>query len=133
VILGALALSASGASAAKVKGPLGGLHSITPGKKVKFKAKGFEPGVELSVQVAPREHRGGNCCGVAIKKTFTTDDAGAKAGHAILGFRFPKRWSRCAGVENCSKHPWEKGSKADVNVCTTDASECARKVVRIKG
>lgn len=133
VAAGALALNASAASGPKVKGPIGGSKKVEPGKRVKFKANGFTPGAELTVQLQPKKHRRGNCCGAGPKKTFDTRESGSRAGSAVLRFRFPRRWFRCAGASNCSAHKWKKGSRADVNACTVDVAECARKTVRIKG
>jgi hypothetical protein len=105
-----LAVTTATASAAgpSVKAPA----RVTPGAKTTVTVSGFPAHAALRVYLSPTENRLGNCCAADVAKRFQTN----AHGRAVLRFRVPTRFRRCAGYSNCVHERWKEGSKVDVNV-----------------
>lgn len=81
------------------------------------KATGFVPGTVLGVTLSPTLTRGGNCCG-----TRTARGRADAQGRVRFVFRWPARYTFCAGATNCSKVAWKR-ERADIRVQTTGSVE----------
>lgn len=116
----------SASAAPAVRGP----DRVSPGRRVRLRARGFPARQPLRVTLQPTANRGGNGFGIAIRRSFRTDGR----GRALLRFRFPRRYLGCAGADDCTSLRWRKGARVDANVCTASGSadfQCARRVVRV--
>lgn len=116
----------SSSAAPAVRGP----GRVSPGRRVRLRARGFPARQRLSVTLQPTANRGGNGFGIAIRRSFRTDGR----GRAALRFRFPRRYLGCSGGNDCTSLRWRWGARVDANVCTVSGSadfQCARRVVRV--
>lgn len=116
----------SARAAPAVRGPA----RVSPGRRVRLRARGFPARQRLRVTLQPTVNRGGNGFGIAIRRSFRTDGR----GRAVLRFRFPRRYLGCAGADDCRSLRWRPGARVDANVCTASGSadfQCARRVVRV--
>jgi hypothetical protein len=133
VIFGCLTVAA--AANAQLRGRAVGPRTVHPGRKVRYRADGFQPRSEVSVTIQPRKCIGSNGCAVGFHRRWHT----SASGSVRATFRFPRHYAICAGVE-CGAHPrFEKGSYAQVALCDVQSAEgegqeflgCAVKMVRV--
>ena len=108
---------AAGAFKLHVHGP----RTVYVGDEVRFPTAGFKPHQRVTVNLAPRRNRGGNCCGIDVIRHARAD----ANGKAILHFVWPEYF-----LDGGTRIPWVIGEKADVLVLTPGAA-LGRRVVRV--
>jgi hypothetical protein len=120
---GPSAATGSGLSlGAKLDGP----GRVQPGHSYRFTVSGLRAHVTVrGVVVVPTAHRGGNCCGLFIRKRMTTD----ARGRARIQLRWPLHYVRCNGATNCRTYGWINRQRVDVQLDVAGAAP--RTVVRI--
>ena len=106
---------------------LNGPARVRPGHSYSFSVHGMRPRARIrGAMLTPTRHRGGSCCGIAVKFRAESD----AAGRATVRFRWPLHYERCSGVSHCSTYAWVDRQRVDVAL-EVSSGQFPRMMVRI--
>lgn len=115
--------------AAPLRPRLGAPARVRAGAPMTLNVRGFAPRSRVTLHAVPTRYRGGNGFGVKLGDTWRTDRTGA----LLLRTRLTPHFFACAGVSSCRPHPWRRGERIDLTVCSTGSGAvCARTTARLR-